>query len=66
MMCVRFKRDIRRCALRAAAGLFQRDCLRVLYLIVDIKTFADDFATLTNHDRSHQRAWANLTDAARG
>ena len=65
-MCVRFKRNIRRCALRAPAGFFQRDCLRVHYLIVEIEAFTDDFATLTNYDRSHQRAWANLTDAARG
>jgi hypothetical protein len=38
----------------------------VHYLIVEIEAFTDDFAALINYDRSHQRAWANLTDAARG
>src|SRR5437588_8856121 len=66
MMCVWFERDISRCAWRATAGFFQRDCLGVSYLSVEIEAFTDDFAALVNYDGSHERARANLTDAARG
>src|SRR5205809_134954 len=67
MMCMRFKRDIGRCPLgRPTAGLFQRDCLRVLYSIVEIETLTNDFAALVNYDGSNQRAGTYLPNTARG
>src|SRR3989442_5402888 len=56
MMCVWFKRDISRGASRATAGLFQRDRLRVLRVVVEIETFTDDFAALVNYNGSDERA----------
>src|SRR6058998_3405881 len=66
MMCMRFKRDIGRCPLRPTAGLFQRDCLRVLYSIVEIETLTNDFAALVNYNGSDQRAGTYLPNTARG
>src|SRR2546426_9109122 len=66
MMCMRFKRDIGRCPLRPIAGLFQRDCLRLLYSIVEIETLTNDFAALVNYDGSDQPAGPYLPHTARG
>src|SRR2546425_2613408 len=53
MMCVRFKRDISRCPLGPTAGMFQRDRLSMLFVVVEIETFTNDFTAVVNDDGSH-------------
>src|SRR5437588_9934376 len=48
-MSVRFQRDVSRGALRALPSLLERQGFGVLYLLIIVESFADDFAAVYDH-----------------
>src|SRR2546423_15291004 len=65
-MSVRLERNIGRAAASVIASLFQGDSFRVLDVIVEIKTLANNLAARINDDGADKRSRADLAHATRG
>ena len=63
---MRFERNVSSAIAGAFAGPFQRQGFRVLNLIVNVKTFADDLSVIVDNYGAHERTGTDLTDALRG
>src|SRR2546422_499870 len=64
LMRVRFQRNVRGRTACVFTGLFQRDRLGMLNLIVNIKALTDDLSATVDDNRADQRPGTNVANAS--